>query len=236
MATTTIVYYLPFYFQSVKGLSPHQSGIHILPFVVTNSAFAFATGIFISKTGIYVPVMWIGAAIMATGCGLLHTLDINSGTGPIVGYQLLASAGYGTCVQIPFTAVQVLPDKDISIGNGMVAFFQGLGSALAVSVAQTIFSNSLHQHLDELPGVNANVIISFGATNLVSKVPPSLIHPVRLAYGYATRNALILPIVGAGLAMLASFGVEWRRHHVPQKKRDEEEPGVAHREVVEVKR
>ncbi|KAF2123087.1 putative major facilitator superfamily transporter [Lophiotrema nucula] len=233
IATTTIVYYLPFYFQSVKGFTPHESGIHILPFVVTNSAFAFAAGVIISKTGIYVPVMWVGAAIMTVGCGLLFTLDINSSTGPIVGYQLLASAGYGICVQVPFTAVQVLPDKDISIGNGLVAFFQGLGGALAVSVAQTIFSNTLHEHLEEIPNINANVIISYGATN--SNIPPDLVHAVRVAYGAATKNAFILPVVGSGLAMLASCGVEWRRHHVPKKKKDEEEPGTTRREVVEVK-
>jgi hypothetical protein len=236
LATTTIVYYLPFYFQSVKGFTPHKSGIYILPFVVTNSAFAFASGVIISKTGIYVPVMWLGAAIMAVGCGLMYTLTINSTTGPIVGYQLLTSAGYGLCVQVPFTAVQILPDKDVPIGNGLVTFFQGLGGALAVSIAQTIFSNVLHENLDEIPNINVDVIISFGATNLVQKVPPALVHSVRAAYGVATKEAFILPIVGSSLALAASLCVEWRRHYIPEKVKDEEqEPGVTQREVVETK-
>lgn len=233
LSTTTIVYYLPFYFQSVKGFSPHQSGIHILPFVVTNSAFGFAGGVAISKTGIYVPFMWIGAAIMCLGCGMIYTLNMDSGKGSMVGYQLLASAGYGLGVQVPFTAVQLLPEKDIAIGNGLMAFSQGLGGALAVSVAQTIFSNALHVHLDEIPNINADVIISYGATNFLSKIPPGLVHAVREAYGAATRDAFILPIVGAGLAFLASLGVEWRRHYIPKKKSPAaNEPGVTQREVV----
>ncbi|KAF2262954.1 MFS general substrate transporter [Lojkania enalia] len=231
LATTTIVYYLPFYFQSVKGFSPHESGIYILPFVVTNSAFAFASGVLISKTGIYVPVMWLGSAVMMVGCGLLYTLDINSTDGHIVGYQLLASAGYGFCVQVPFTAVQILPDKDIPIGNGLVSFFQGLGGALSVSAAQTIFSNALHEHLAEIPNINVDVIISFGATKFGSEVS-DIADAVRVAYGAATRAALILPVVGSGLALLASFCVEWRRHYVPRRKRHTEEPGVTQREVI----
>ncbi|KAF2180969.1 MFS multidrug transporter-like protein [Zopfia rhizophila CBS 207.26] len=231
MATTTLVYYLPFYFQSVKGFSPHQSGIYILPFVVTNSVFAFAGGFVISQSGIYVPFMWGGAAVMAVGCSLIYTLDINSTDAPIVGYQLIASIGYGLCVQVPFTAVQVLQEKDIPIGNGLMAFFQGLGGALAVSAAQTIFSNTLHKHLEEIPDINADVIISFGAANFVSKVPGDVVHAVQAAYGAATREAFILPIIGAGLAFVSSLGMEWRRHFVPEKK-ENMRPGETRREVV----
>ncbi|KAF2475209.1 MFS multidrug transporter-like protein [Lindgomyces ingoldianus] len=231
LATTTIVYYLPFYFQSVKGFSPHKSGIYILPFVVTNSLFAFAGGVAISKTGVYVPFMWGGAALMIIGCGLLFTLNINSPDAHIVGYQLIASIGYGLCVQVPFTAVQILPEKDIPIGNGLMAFFQGLGGALAVSAAQTIFSNALHKHLAEIPNINVDVIISYGATNFVSRIQGNLVHAVRQAYGAATREAFMLPIIGSGLALLATLGVEWRRHHVPKSK-DPDEPGVTERRVI----
>lgn len=233
MASTTIVYYLPFYFQSVKGFSPRESGIHLLPYVVTNSAFNFAAGIIIAKVGIYVPFMFLGAAILAIGGGLLFTLDINSGIGPIVGFQSLASAGFGLCVQVPFTAIQVLPEKDLAIGNGLILLFQGLGSSLAISAAQTIFSNSLHHHLEELPDVNADAIISYGAVNIVGRVPDSLVYPVRLAYGAATSDAFKLTIAGATIASIASLGVEWRRSHSPVVEAVIEELGVTQRQVIE---
>lgn len=239
LASTSIVYYLPFYFQSVKGFSAHKSGIYNLPFVVTNSFFSFAGGIAISKTGIYVPYMWAGSAILCVGCGLLYTLNAGSGNAAIIGFQLIASAGYGLCVQVPFTAVQVLPESDIPIGNGLMAFFQGLGGALAVSAAQTIFSNTLHRELDDIPNVNANVIISYGATNFVKKVDPSLLHDVKHAYEAATKDTFMLPIIGAGLAFLASLGVEWRRHYVAKKSKSStsssepsSERGVTQRDVV----
>lgn len=237
LASTSIVYYLPFYFQSVKGFSARKSGIYNLPFVVTNSFFSFAGGIAISKTGIYVPFMWAGSAIMCVGCGLLYTLHAGSGVGAIVGFQLIASAGFGLCIQVPFTAVQVLPESDIPIGNGLMAFFQGLGGALAVSSAQTIFSNTLHKQLDDIPNANADVIISYGATNFVQKVEPHLIKAVQHAYEAATKDTFMLPIIGTGLAFLASLGVEWRRHYVAKKKSpsstSSSEPGVTQRDVLE---
>jgi len=49
---------------------------------------------------------------------MLYTLKVNSGAGKWLGYQILAGAGAGAGVQIPFIAVQVvLSDKDMPTGS-----------------------------------------------------------------------------------------------------------------------
>ena len=48
----------------------------------------------------------------------MSTLKVDSSIGTWIGYQILAGAGAGACVQIPFIAVQVvLEEKDMPIGN-----------------------------------------------------------------------------------------------------------------------
>ena len=62
--------------------------------------------------------MWVGSAIFTIGAGLLHTLQVGSGTGIWIGYQILTGVGAGASVQIPFIAVQVvLSAKDMPTGS-----------------------------------------------------------------------------------------------------------------------
>ena len=62
--------------------------------------------------------MWFGAAIFTVGAGLLYTLQVDSGAGMWIGYQILTGIGAGASVQIPFISVQVvLSAKDMPTGS-----------------------------------------------------------------------------------------------------------------------
>ena len=51
-------YYLPLYFQAVLGASPILSGVWLLPMAISLSASSIMTGIFLKKTGKYLPPIW----------------------------------------------------------------------------------------------------------------------------------------------------------------------------------
>lgn len=51
-------YYLPLYFQAVLGSSPILSGVYLLPFALSLSVVSSITGVFIKKTGKYLPPIW----------------------------------------------------------------------------------------------------------------------------------------------------------------------------------
>ena len=62
--------------------------------------------------------MWLGAAIFTVGAGMLYTLQVDSGAGMWIGYQILTGIGAGASVQIPFISVQVvLNAKDMPTGS-----------------------------------------------------------------------------------------------------------------------
>ncbi|ATY61648.1 MFS gliotoxin efflux transporter [Cordyceps militaris] len=73
-----LLYYLPIYFQSVKGVTPIQSGVDNLPIVIAVAIFAVLGGIFVSKTGLPTPPIFAGALLGTVGCGLFYTLDIDT--------------------------------------------------------------------------------------------------------------------------------------------------------------
>ena len=61
----------------------------------------FAAGAYISMTGIAAPIIVVGIALRVVCTGLLYTLDIGSGQGKWIGYQVIGGVGWGIASQIP---------------------------------------------------------------------------------------------------------------------------------------
>jgi hypothetical protein len=102
----------------------------------------------VTVVGYYTPFIYGGTILFTIGSGLLYTLKVNSPTSHWIGYQILAGFGAGGAIQLPFIATQVvLPAKDMPTGNSLAIFFNSLGGAIAISIAQNIFSNTLSQEL-----------------------------------------------------------------------------------------
>lgn len=101
-----IIYYLPIYFQSVGNTSATMSGVYNLPLILPVTIMMITSGIIISKTNITIPMKVIGAAIGTIGSGLLYTLDVNTGMGKWIGYQILGGVGWGLAFQLPIMVAQ----------------------------------------------------------------------------------------------------------------------------------
>lgn len=95
-----VVFYLPLYFQGVKGTSATGSGVHTLPYLLSVVVFSMCGGASVTLIGYFTPFMITGMAIFTIGCGLLSTLSPSSSTGMWFGYQIVAGAGVGMCLQV----------------------------------------------------------------------------------------------------------------------------------------
>jgi hypothetical protein len=163
-----LVYYLPVYFQSIKGASATRSGIDILPLLISIVLSSIACGGLITLFGYYTPFVIFGTTLSAIGSGLISTFSVDTPFPKQFGYQVLTGAGVGFGFQIPIIAVQtVLPLANIPIGTAAVIFFQTLGGALFVSVGQTLFQNGVIRGMRQyVPGLNPEILLRAGATEL----------------------------------------------------------------------
>ena len=92
--------------------------------------------------------------------------------------------------------------------DALAIFFNTLGGAISISVAQNIFTNTLVQQIPiHAPGVNAATIIAAGATHVREISPPDQLAGVLVAYDMAVTRAIILPIAVGGIAFLCSLFV-----------------------------
>lgn len=141
---------------------------------------------------------------------MLYTLKVNSPNGQWIGYQILAGVGAGAGVQIPFIAVQVVSSvKDMPTSNACVLFFNSLGGALSISIAQNIFVNTLAKEIPKyVPDFDPQIVAQAGATNLRQVVPPELLPGVLHGYNNAIVTAFVLAIATSCLAFLVSLGQE----------------------------
>lgn len=87
-------------------------------------------------------------------------------------------------------------------------FFNSLGGAVSISIAQNVFSNSLVKSIPKYaPSVNPEAIIAAGATHIRDVVSSDQLAGVLLAYTYSLTRAFILPIATACAAFVASLFV-----------------------------
>ncbi|KAJ7594495.1 major facilitator superfamily domain-containing protein [Mycena floridula] len=210
MAMYIHIFYLPFYFQAIKGTSAVGSGIRTIPYLVSITLSSIVVGTAITITGNYADFLWAGGLVFVAGCVMISTLKVSSNTGMWLGYQIIAGVGGGSAVQIPFLAVQVvLSQAQTPVGTSIVMFFNSLGGAIAISIAQNIFSNQLNKQLPIFaPDVDPALVLSAGATHLREVIPPQSIGGVLTAYAKALDTTFIPSIAFASLAVIVALGIQ----------------------------
>lgn len=93
-------YWLPVYFQAVKGVSAIMSGVYYLPSVLPQVLAGAVSGKLVTKVG-YVPPFSITAGVLASvGCGLLALLQPGTGPAMWVSFQIIAGIGRGLGMQM----------------------------------------------------------------------------------------------------------------------------------------
>ncbi|KAK7415312.1 hypothetical protein QQX98_005956 [Neonectria punicea] len=205
------VYYVPLWFQATKGVGPVKSGIYTIPLVTSMVVSAFVSAAFTQRIGYYVPSMLLCPCVMATGEGLLSTFTPTIGSSHWIAYQFLVGFGLGLGMQTVGLAVQtVLPKEDVPTGLAINFFSQQLGGAIFVSAGQTILNTLLVKRLSGVPGLDPEVIVNTGVTDLRTVVPEQYISKVVSAYNYATTRIFLAAVAVSCAQLVCSLFVEWR--------------------------
>lgn len=205
-------FFIAIYFQTARDASPVMSGVDILPNIISQLFSAVASSMFISKMGYYLPWAVVGTAIGTVGTGLLSTLSPSTPTGHWIGFQILAGAGRGMVFQAPFLAIQhAVKPNQISVAVGLLSFGQNVGGAVLLTLANTVFDNSLKSQLrSHAPGVDPEAVIAAGATAFRSVVPVASVPGVILAYANSVDRVFYLAVGLSVASFFCTFGLGWK--------------------------
>lgn len=149
---TVLFYYVPIWFQVVKGQTPLRSSYSTLASIVPFCGASIMAGVIVKKTGHYAPPMILPPVIGSIGAGLITTWTSTSPEAKWAGYQVLYGLGMGVGMTGASLAVQaVLPQADVPLGIGAVFFAREMGSAVFVAAAETLLSSRLVKGLEQIP-------------------------------------------------------------------------------------
>ncbi|KAH7303301.1 major facilitator superfamily domain-containing protein [Stachybotrys elegans] len=206
-------YYVPIYFQSVMGASAILSGVYTLPNILSQLGAAILSGVLVERFGYYLPWSVASAIITSIAAGLMSTFGVGTSVGEWIGYQIMFGAGCGMGIQMPILAVQhSLPAQKIPIAIATLIFAQNMISAIWLTIANTIFNNSLRTLLpDYAPSINPQTVIDAGATGIRDAVSDGqVLHQVLSAYSEAIDNTFYISAASLAVTLCFVWGIGWK--------------------------
>ncbi|OCT48657.1 putative HC-toxin efflux carrier TOXA [Cladophialophora carrionii] len=206
------IHSVPIWFQAVRSTSAVRSGVLIIPLCLGVIVMSLASGVGTAQLGYYAPFFYISAVLQSVGAGLMTTWTVATSTATQVGYQLVYGCGVGFAMNLPFVcASTVLAEGDVAIGTALITFLQTLSGAVFLAVSQNVYLNRLASSLSrDLPGLDPNLVLRVGATELKNAVSPGDLDVVKHAYNDALTFMWYISVALACVTLFGAMGIEWR--------------------------
>ncbi|KAA8652894.1 hypothetical protein EYZ11_011210 [Aspergillus tanneri] len=200
------IYFIPLYFQFVQGDGALQAGVRLLPFIVPMVVFNLVNGIAMSALGYYMPWYLLGGALVLVGVVLLKITQLSTNVAQIYGALVVGGIGTGVFSQAGFSVAQFLvPVEEIPMAVGFMACAQVGGSAIALSIANTVFLNrATVQIRDLLPQESLESVqgmISGANSALLNSLDKDLRTDVLSAIVNSITDALVLDLTAGCIAV-----------------------------------
>ncbi|KAI8852338.1 major facilitator superfamily domain-containing protein [Chytridium lagenaria] len=128
------VYYISLFFQVSYGQTATQAGLQTIPLILGLVFLSITSGQVLSRTGYYLPFLYVGPVILSAGVALISTLTASSSSAQQILYLLIA------------VSAQAASSK---------SFSQSLGGTFGVAITGTIFNNVLADNIKKNPALVA---------------------------------------------------------------------------------
>ncbi|TEA01327.1 Efflux pump mlcE [Colletotrichum sidae] len=204
-ATTIQSYFLPLYFQSVRGESALVGALYTLPGLPGQIFFSLLSGFLIGKMGHYLPWALVGTALHTMGCSLLSRFSPTTPAVEWIMSQFAAGCGRGMALQSPSIAIQAaLPQEQISIASSILTFGMYFGSAMASTAASVTFDNVLQKEVDAriANATVADLVLNDGATTFRQLIAGA---DLPVALDVYSRSVQMVFLLAAGLSAVSFF-------------------------------
>lgn len=178
-----LAYFLPIYFQAVKGTTILASGVNFLPMAIGTLIFAVVAGILLSHLGRYRLLHAVSLALSALAFGLLTRLDADTPKVVWAWYELVGSMGSGLIMSVLLPAIMAgLPESDVAVASSTYSFIRTFGWVWGVTAPGLIFNAVFDQNLYRISNQGLRTQLSGGQAYSFA----SQIHKVQSDYSTDT--------------------------------------------------
>ncbi len=201
--------YLPLYLQTVKGMSPTESGLAMLPMVAGTFSMSIISGQLITRTGKYKIYPIIGSSILLVALYLLNTLHVTTPYWRIAIYAFLFGVGLGLAMMTIITPVQnAVSPRDIGTATSATTFGRSLGGAIGAAFFGAVMTSRLVHYIAGIPEVAAGSLpageINTNDMNAIHQLPEPLRTEVLTAFTSAVTDVFlyVIPVIAIALVIV----------------------------------
>lgn len=157
MAFLGVVMFMPLYMQVVQGVSAVQSGVALLPLMLTLIVSSIGSGRIVARTGKYKGLMVTGGVLLAAGVWSLTGITADTTQAELTWRLALTGLGLGPAQTLFNLVIQnAAPSNNIGVATSMSQFSRGIGSTVGVAIFGTFLThaltNELPKHVPQPPG------------------------------------------------------------------------------------
>jgi len=190
---------LPLYLQIVRGSSPTEAGLQLIPLMVGIFAASTLSGVVMSRTGRYKLLPVFGTALMFVALLLMSTLGVDTPIEQAMLFMVVMGAGLGLSMQTLVISVQnALPPQDMGVATSSVTFFRSLGGTLGAATSLAVLFGSLAGNITARAreaGLPQDVIDRFSSASALddSSIIPTLPDAVQavVLQGFADSTSTV---------------------------------------------
>ncbi|MFE7464016.1 MDR family MFS transporter [Streptomyces sp. NPDC057499] len=195
------VLFLPLYQQSVQGASATNSGVLLLPMLLSMMVVSLIAGRVTTSTGKYKIFPILGSVLMVSGLYLLSRMDVDTTRLTSGVYMAVLGAGMGFLMQITMLVAQNSVElKDMGAASSSTTLFRTLGSSFGVAIMGALFTGRVQDEMVARGGGAATAKSAQLDAASLAKLPDA----AREAYQFAVASGThIAFLVGASVAVIA---------------------------------
>jgi hypothetical protein len=98
----------------------------------------------IHRTGVYLPLIYVGTILLVIGTSLYTTLSASSPISHIIVFEILAGLGTGLLFTPPLIALQThVSQENMTTATSTMGFMKSLSNSLSVVLGGVIFQNGM---------------------------------------------------------------------------------------------
>jgi len=204
------VTFIPLYLQVVKGSTPSQAGMQLLPMMAGMIATSIASGRIITRIGKYRAFPIVGTALGGIAMALLSTLSLDTPLRAMYVYMALLGFGLGMVMPVIVLAVQNSVEfRHMGVATSGTTLFRSIGGSLGVAAFGALFSNGLQSRLSGALPADTELPAALGPA-AVRQLPGA----VRSAYLHAFAGSLHVVYLCAAAVIAVAFVLAWRLEDV----------------------
>ncbi|MEU3963016.1 MFS transporter [Streptomyces buecherae] len=211
-----VTFFIVFYTQSVRGYTPLESGLLLLPLAVAQLLFAPRSRLVVERFGARAVCTGGMVVIAATLAGFL-LLDADSPIWVLEVLFFLQGAGMAHIMPpVTVAIMQALPRDKAGSGSALNNTFRQVGGALGVAVLGSLLSTTYRNGIDDdlaaVPGLSdaqrhtagESIEATLGAVQRMGEQGRALVAPAHDAFIHAMH---VTALSAAGVALLGALVV-----------------------------